>query len=72
MKYLLIAIAFVGGSAMACPDGAKDAAAAAPVSAKVAVATKAKPASVAAVSKKSVTKVAVKTTAGEPRKSASL
>jgi hypothetical protein len=59
MKTFLIALAFVGANAMACPDGAKDASA--PRTDKHVVAVvKAKPATALRVSTKTVTKVAVK------------
>ena len=59
MKTFLIALAFVGANAMACPDAAKDALAPSIDNPVVAVA-KAKPAAPLRASKKTVTKVAVK------------
>jgi hypothetical protein len=59
MKTLLIALAFVGANAMACPDSVKDASA--PGTDKsVAGAVKAKPAATLRASSKTTTKVAVK------------
>lgn len=59
MKTFLIALAFVGANAMACPDAAKDASA--PRSDKAVVAAaKAKPAAALRASTKAVTKVAAK------------
>lgn len=59
MKTFLIALAFVGANAMACPDAAKDAMA--PSSDKsVAAVVKAKPAAPLRANTKTVTKVAVK------------
>ncbi len=60
MKTVLIALAFVGANAMACPDAAKSAAAPADGKAVAAV-DKAKPAAVLRASTKAVaTKVAAK------------
>ena len=59
MKTFLIALAFVGANAMACPDAAKSAAAPGTDKSVVAVA-KAKPAAALRASTKTVTKVAVK------------
>jgi len=59
MKTVLIALAFVGANAMACPDAAKDASAASTDKPVVAI-VKAKPAAPLRASTKTVTKVAVK------------
>jgi hypothetical protein len=69
MKTLLIALAFVGANAMACPD-AKDAAASSTDKPVVAV-VKAKPAAQLRASTKTVTKVAAKQST-EARKAATL
>jgi hypothetical protein len=59
MKTVLIALAFVGANAMACPDAAKNASA--PSTDKpVAAVVKAKPAAALRASTKPATKVAVK------------
>ena len=59
MKTFLIALAFVGANAMACPDAAKNALAPSTDKPVVAV-VKAKPAAPLRASMKPVTKVAVK------------
>jgi len=59
MKTVLIALAFVGANAMACPDAAKNASATSTDKPVVAV-VNAKPAATLRVSTKAVTKVAVK------------
>ena len=59
MKTVLIALAFVGANAMACPDATKDASAPSTATPAVAVA-KAKPATALRTNGKTVTKVAVK------------
>jgi hypothetical protein len=69
MKTVLIALAFVGANAMACPD-AKDASAASNDKPVVAV-VKAKPAAALRASTKAVTKVAVKPST-DVRKAATL
>ncbi|CAN5892637.1 hypothetical protein BH11PSE8_BH11PSE8_28670 [soil metagenome] len=70
MKTFLIALAFVGANAMACPDGAKDALAPSTDKPVVAV-VKVQPAAPLRASTKAVTKVAVKPSA-DVRKTASL
>ena len=61
MKPFLIAFAFVGANAMACPDAVKDASV--PVTEKpLAALMKAKPAATPQVATKAVTKVAAKPT----------
>lgn len=59
MKTLLIALAFVGANAMACPDAAKSAMAPSTDKSVVAV-VKAKPAPALRANTKAVTEVAVK------------
>ena len=69
MKCLLISLALVSGSVLACPaDGSKDAMA--PASSKPVVAAKAAPTATAVVAKPA-SKVATKSTS-QPRKTASL
>ena len=60
MKTFLIALAFVGANAMACPDAAKNASAAPSTDKPVAAVVKAKPAAPLRASTKLATKVAVK------------
>ena len=59
MKTFLIALAFVGANAMACPDAAKNASASS-IDKPVAAVVKAKPAAPLQASAKSTTKVASK------------
>jgi len=59
MKTFLIALAFVGANAMACPDAAKDASASS-TDKPVAAVVKAKPAAPLRASMKPATKVAAK------------